>query len=486
MLGLLLSPAHRWRFLGSIALVLFGLALAVGVLDYLVHHVSNHSPSSGPSALSWVALGLAGAAIVGSRLVSRPLPSRRRGMPPTTALGLRPSMMPIVLAMLVGAGTGLGVDFGFGLGSTGQSAASTAGAPSISIPPVFTIPPSGASTASPTAPAPVTPGMIRVTASLALSEAPVGLFAAGSGGWFWAFEAPLGGMPPDQLQPVDPVQRSMLTPVLFSGTVTAFGATAGGRAIVATSGSGAAPAPALALYALAGQTVSRASLALPPRVSSVLAVSGDPKGGIWVVARESDGSTVAFLLAQGGSSSRSWSLPVGSGSVRDVAVAPGGTLAVAFGGGVASSVSRAPDVATVTSSGQVSTFSVPGAAGAVGFGGGGALWAATQLGPYSVALARFGQGSTTPRMFHLPRPAAGGGPLLTRAGGGVDFGFSQVGGGHGLPGLGTAQPDGTVHLYDVPSGVAPEGGVVASLQPLGKSELFFTVVYSRVLVSGRL
>lgn len=68
----------------------------------------------------------------------------------------------------------------------------------------------------------------------------------------------------------------------------------------------------------------------------------------------------------------------------------------------------------------------------------------------------------------------------------MDFGFSQVGGGHGLPGLGTAQSDGTVHLYDVPPGVAPEGGVVASLQHLGKSELFFTVVYSRVLVSGRL
>ncbi|MDA8399952.1 MAG: hypothetical protein M0008_07900 [Actinomycetota bacterium] len=68
----------------------------------------------------------------------------------------------------------------------------------------------------------------------------------------------------------------------------------------------------------------------------------------------------------------------------------------------------------------------------------------------------------------------------------MDFGFSEMGGGHGLPSVATARSDGTVQLHDLPSGVAPGGGVVASLQHIGKSGLFFTVAYSRVLVSGRL
>ncbi len=115
-------------------------------------------------------------------------------------------------------------------------------------------------------------------------------------------------------------------------------------------------------------------LALPARVSSVLAVSRDPRGGIWVVPRETDGATVAFLLSKKGSSSRTWNLAVSSGTVRNVAVAPDGTLAVTFGAGDTSPPNGITDVATITSCGQASASNVPGDVGAVSFGGDGALW----------------------------------------------------------------------------------------------------------------
>jgi hypothetical protein len=323
-----------------------------------------------------------------------------------------------------------------------------------------------------------TTGSFTVQEKLTLPQHPVygGVQPAG-GGAYWLFEGPLPPNRPDQLQRFEPGTGALSRPVLLPAPAGAFGTARNGDALAAYTGPGGA-----ALERIGSDGLAR-PVALPAGVRQVLAVAGDPRGGVWVVYTTTRGATDAARLR--GSGPRSWQLSPGavrlaSDEAGSLAVATDGTAWLLLPHGLLS-ISPAGGVVTHLSRSAERFRSLAAAPD-------GTLWILTYppAGSPLLDLVSFQPDTGRFTVTSLPGSAGDAPSLVSVAGNAVCFGFGAVGGAHGVPGEGLLQGGvlwvDTVNIFA--TGIP--GGAAGSVWPLGGNRLLVSVPFSGLLLLGGL